>query len=142
MIPRHQFFKDYSHLWTLLEACLETENFTRAEHVLISFSEHSDAKDLTLAVNSYLLRLSELNEKNSDTAQIWLRHISKKIPQFTPDTVTRAIILRNKCLHYDYDRTRISGYIEQYSAEILKHVDVLGIEMISKIVQVCSFSAF
>lgn len=138
-INRHQFLKDYSHLWTLLEACLESGNFERAEHVLISFSEHSDSKDLTMAVNNYLLRLSELNSKDSNVSQTWLRNISRKIPKFSPDTITRAIILKNKCLHYDYEESKIASYIRQYSTDILKHVDVLGIDMIAKIVKVSFF---
>lgn len=139
IIPRHHFLKDYSHLWTLLEACLETNNFSRAENVLISFSEHSDPKDITLAVNHYLLRLAELNENDHTVATQWLSHISQRLPNLKTDTITYAIIFRNKCLSSNYNKEKISKYIGQYSTDILKHVDVLGIELISKVVQVCFF---
>lgn len=120
---------------------METENFTRAESVLVSFSEHSNAKDITMAVNKYLLRLAEVNETNSSVVPSWLNKISGKIKQFRPDTVTYSIILKNKCLssNYNFD---IKTFIKQHSPDVLKHIDVLGIEMIAKVVQVCTMSYF
>lgn len=138
-VARQSFMKNYSHLWTLLEACLDTQNFARAEDVLISFSAHSSPKDIIVAVNNYLLRLAEVNETDASVAQSWLKSISIKLGTFTPDSVTYAIILRNICLATDYDKAAIIQHLNSTSLDrdVLKHVDVLGIEMISKIIKVC-----
>lgn len=143
-VARQSFMKNYSHLWTLLEACLDTQNFARAEDVLISFSAHSSPKDITVAVNNYLLRLAEVNESDASVAQSWLKSISIKLGTFTPDSVTYAIILRNICLATDYDKDAVIQHLNSTSPDrdVLKHVDVLGIEMISKIIKVCVASCF
>ena len=139
-VARQSYMKSYSHLWTLLEACLDTQNFIRAQDVLISFSTHSAPKDVTVAVNNYLLRLAEVNKNDASVAQNWLTSISAKLPQFTADSVTDAIILRNVCLATDYDKNSILDlFSNALGRDMLKHVDVLGIEMISKIIKVGFF---
>lgn len=137
-VARQSFMKNYSHLWTLLEACLDTQNFARAEDVLINFTQHSAPKDVGVAVNNYLLRLAEVNENDATVAQKWLASISEKLPMFQQDSVTHAIILRNICLATGYDKEAILKYLTSTSPDfaVLKHVDVLGIEMISNIIKV------
>lgn len=143
-VSRQSLMKNYSHLWTLLEACLDTQNFVRAEDVLISFSSHSAPNDITVAVNNYLLRLAEVNENDASVAQNWLKSISTKLPTFSADSVTHAIVLRNICLATDYDRSAILKHLSEASPdrEVLKHVDVLGIQMISKIIKVSKHFQF
>lgn len=143
-ISRQAFMKNYTHLWTLLEACLDTQNFTRAEDVLINFSYHSAAKDVAVAVNNFLLRFAEVHETDASKTQKWLDDISKKLHMFDPDSVTHAIMLRNICVSSGYDKAQIESYLAQNSPdyEVLKHVDVLGIEMIAKIIEVSKRTFF
>jgi hypothetical protein len=131
------YTKDYSHLWTLLEACLDTQNFTRAQDVLINFSKHCGPNDIAMAVNNYLLRLAEVNEKDANVAQVWLTQIQTKIRGFKKSPVTDAILLRNICVASDFNVAVIDEFLAGKNLEqIFRHVDVLGIDVIARIVKV------
>ncbi|KAF5117575.1 hypothetical protein DV454_001059 [Geotrichum candidum] len=130
------YTKDYSHLLTLLEACLDTQNFTRAQDVLINFSKHCGPNDIAMAVNNYLLRFAEVNEKNADVAQAWLTQIQTKIRGFKKSSVTYAILLRNICVASDFNVDLINEFLAgKNSEQIFRHVDVLGIDVIARIVK-------
>lgn len=137
VISRHHFLKDFSHLWTLLEACLDSGNMTRAENVLISFSKHSKEAEIVSAVNKYLYRLVELNEQDETVAKNWLKSISSKIPMFTPNSATKAILLRNKCLATNFSKNNIELFLQVNSKKCLNHIEILGADMLAKILQVC-----
>lgn len=136
VISRHHFLKDFSHLWTLLEACLDSGNMARAENVLISFSQHSREAEIVSAVNKYLYRLVELNEQDETVAQNWLKTISSKIPMFTPNSATKAILLRNKCLATKFSKNNIELFLQINSKKCLNHIEILGVDMLAKILQV------
>ena len=137
------YTKDYSHLLTLLEACLDTQNFTRAQDVLINFSKHCGPNDIAMAVNNYLLRFAEVNEKNADVAQAWLTQIQTKIRGFKKSSVTYAILLRNICVASDFNVDLINEFLAgKNSEQIFRHVDVLGIDVIARIVKVSFFFSF
>lgn len=137
------YTKDYSHLWTLLEACLDTQNFTRAQDVLINFSKHCGSNDISMAVNNYLLRLAEVNEKDASVGQVWLTQIQTKIRNFERSPVTDAILLRNICLASDFSASEINDLLAGKNVEqVFRHVDVLGIDVIAKIVKVSFFFFF
>lgn len=149
-ISVNTFSKDYSHLWTLLEACLDTQNFSRAQDVLINFSKRSKGSEVTVAVNNYLLRLAEVNEKDASVASKWLNMIESELENtdFKPSSVTYAILLRNVALASNYDSAKLKEFFteaseayffnKKYSVEhdLLRNVDILGIDVIAKIISV------
>lgn len=142
-ISRNTFAKNHAHLWTLLEACIDSNNLTRAESVLIGLSGLASKADITLACNNYLLRLCELNETSPSVGQLWIRRIQTKISMFEPNSVTDAIILKN--IYSSGNVTDLQRFMKEYESrtgksvsELLGHVEVLSIEALKNIVNACN----
>lgn len=142
-ISRNAFAKDHAHLWTLLEACIDSNNLTRAESVLIGLSGLASKADITLACNNYLLRLCELNEASPSVGQLWIRRIQTNIPLFEPNSVTDSIILKN--IYSSGNVGDLKRFVSQYESrtgnsvsELLSHVEVLSIEVLKNIVNACN----
>ncbi|ANB13628.1 hypothetical protein AWJ20_1927 [Sugiyamaella lignohabitans] len=137
LISRNSFAKNHIHLWTLLEACIESGNMTRAESVLIGLSEIANSSDVTLAVNNYLNKLVQLNAGNSSVGLQWIKKIRNKISKFEPNTVTDAIILKSIYSSHDTDKLREFVVSKRGTlGEILSHVEVLGLGAMVNIVKV------
>lgn len=140
LVARNAFTKDHIRLWTLLEACIVSQNFKRAESILIGLSGMASSTDMTLAVNKYLLKLVETNPENPLVGREWLASISRKIPSFRSNSVTDATLLLN--LYTAGQKEQMKGLIEDHVESggsirtLLSHVDVLPIRAIQNIIRV------
>jgi DNA-directed RNA polymerase len=123
-------------LWTLLEACLDTGNLTRAQSILIGLGEVATMQDLTLATNLFLNRLSDFNNDYRPIQEA-IRSLEKRIPQFSPNAVTFAILL--KSIHRSGDTEQLKAFVGKHMnqiKEILSKIEVLGLAVIKDIVEV------
>lgn len=141
VVSRNSFARDHVHLWTLLEACIEVNNMTRAESILVGLSEIASDQDVTLAVNNYLLKLGELNPSDPSVLHDWLKRIKIRMKSFKPNSVTYAIIL--KCMYTAKDYKGIKSFLKARNndevKQILNRIEVLGLEPLRGIVEVSFF---
>lgn len=139
-IVRNVFSSNSVHAWTLLEACLEQENMTRAESVLLGLSEISGSSDIALAVNTFLQKLIDINEKRPEVPINWLKRIEFQIPKFQPNDATNALLLRNACSNGPGGPTLLQSFVEKYSKSkvlnLLRQFEILGAENIAKVMSV------
>jgi hypothetical protein len=142
VVSRNAFARDHVHLWTLLETCIEVNNMTRAESILVGLSEIASDQDVTLAANNYLLKLGELNPSDPKVLHEWLGRIKIRMKNFKPNAVTYAIMLKSMYTAKDYQgikafvRSRRSDELSQ----ILNRIEVLGLEALKGIVEVSTIS--
>ncbi|PRT55212.1 DNA-directed RNA polymerase, mitochondrial [Wickerhamiella sorbophila] len=135
-VPQNAFTSDYSQAWSLLEACLESGNLERAEAVLVGLVDlATDQNDITLAVNSYLLKVIETNAGHPLIAETWLRKTIYLIPRFKPNGVTEAMMLKNAYLSGDTSHWRkyVTDRKDKLSS-VLSHIEVLGAQTCRDIV--------
>lgn len=135
-VGRNSFAHDHAHLWTLLEACLDTGNLSRAQSILVGLSEVATVQDLTLAANVFLKRLADYN-KDYRPIQEAIRNLEKRVRQFTPNAVTHAIVL--KSIHRSGDTSQLKTFVGRHITEmpeILSKIEVLGLATVKDIVQV------
>lgn len=146
LVARNAFTKDHIRLWTLLEACIVSKNFKRAESILIGLSGMASHTDMTLAVNKYLLKLVETNPENPLVAREWLASIAKKIPNFRSNSVTDATLLLNLYTAGQKEQMKelIDDHVESGGSikTLLSHVDVLPVRAIQNIIQVSFIPSF
>lgn len=138
VVSRNAFAKDHVHLWTLLEACIQNNNLSRAESILVGLARIASNEDVALAINNYLLKLGELNPTDPQILRDWLKRIEKQVGKFRANSVTYAIML--KCMYTAGDTQGIRSLVMAQSDEelsgILSRVEVLGLEALRGIVEV------
>lgn len=136
-VRRDVFSNRIVNAWTLLEACLELGNMERAESVLPVLSEISSEHELTLAVNMYLKKLVERESGYNSLAEDWMRRIRFKLPNFKPNEITDALLLRNACMALPQNpeilESRLRDVTKARLASILKQRELFDADAVDLI---------
>lgn len=154
-ISRNAFTKDHVRLWTMLETYIDSNDFKRAESILVALNDVASKVDIVLATNNFLLQLVESSEPNFDAradysmiAKSWLDRITQIVTNFQSNSVTQAILLKNiyKNSHPDTRTNEIKQFLRLYKLghahysncvkELLSHVEVLGLDTLRFLVEV------
>ena len=137
--PIHLFDNNRSHTWTLLEACLDLNNFKRAESLILALENITQSSDLTMAVNMYLRKFIDTNPDRNQDVVDWLQLIKLKMPNFEPNEVTDALMLRNACLALPRSHSLLTKALSTLGKpkliSILNQRELLDVETVKQVVE-------
>lgn len=137
--PIHLFDNNRNHTWTLLEACLDLNNFKRAESLILALENITQSSDLTMAVNMYLRKFIDTNPDRNQDVVDWLQLIKLKMPNFEPNEVTDALMLRNACLALPRSHSLLTKALSTLGKpkliSILNQRELLDVETVKQVVE-------
>ncbi|EGV63947.1 DNA/RNA polymerase [Yamadazyma tenuis ATCC 10573] len=138
-VVRQPFAKDVIHLQSLLDALLSSKNFTRADKILQAIYPLSTSQEeFMYSINKYLEVWSQQDSATLEGLENYLLNFTKDA-RLLPNDRTYAILI-TKALQVD-SSFKYNKYLNEiksninFTRKVLGHIDVLGIDNLTKIFQ-------
>ncbi|ODV95237.1 hypothetical protein PACTADRAFT_49985 [Pachysolen tannophilus NRRL Y-2460] len=132
--------------WSLLEACISTKDYLRAQFILdglynLCCDNKSDLSSFLDGINQYLASWSIDENVSMDDLSKWMVDVKSKYPLLVPNDRTFAIlinssinkskqnqndVLNNDFIHFILEYKKSSN--TESLKEVLKHLDIFGLE--------------
>ncbi|CCD26083.2 DNA-directed RNA polymerase NDAI_0G03060 [Naumovozyma dairenensis CBS 421] len=129
--------RDVMQLWSLLEACLQSNYFDRAKSILNSlYMINSHRKYFIDDYNLYLKKLSDSNRNNINLDQILMDDLKTKFKSIHYNDRTLSILIHHSLSSTSNKHVNIKTYLNMNRngiKEILKNIDILNINDFQKL---------